>query len=230
MKKSNETIEILQDDNLKEFIRLHDDICECNLCNSIPQIIKKIRVDKYKIPETKYKIYCQNCQVGTGFSNFSNAAIENWNKKMRPSRFKDCFGFAFTPTDEDGEIVASDYNIRFKIEQFDIIQGKGNGTFLYYLYGEEEKKLALNNFSDNVAIYSNSGLTGNDGVPDIKVCVCISHNIEEAKKMLNSGLKKYFDEIRIKIIEDRNQIEKWLAKNNQKLKNFDNYMKEKENN
>ena len=82
MKKINETIEILQDDNLKEFIRLHDDICECNLCNSIPQIIKKIRVDKYKIPETKYKIYCQNCQVGTGFSNFSNAAIEKWNKKV----------------------------------------------------------------------------------------------------------------------------------------------------
>ena len=111
MKKSNETIEILQDDNLKEFIRLHDDICECNLCNSIPQIIKKIRVDKYKIPETKYKIYCQNCQVGTGFSNFSNAAIENWNKKMRPSKFKDCFVFAFTPTNEEaGKIYNKCWN------------------------------------------------------------------------------------------------------------------------
>lgn len=230
--KKNESIEILSGKALEEFINHNDEIYECNLCNQKPQIIRKNSIDQYELPETKYKIYCSNCQVGTGFSAFSSSSVSNWNKKMRPSKYRDCFIFAFTPIENhNNAVILENYHIDFELKQYDIIQGKGGDSFLYYVFDEKEQKLNLNNFVDNVAIYGSNqfSILSSDGIPSFNVCVSLAKNKEEAIQSLNNRLKDFFTEIRDSLYERVKRAEKHLENEKSILNNFENYITDKEN-
>lgn|GEM_PF-6279058 len=227
MRKKKETIEVLEQEELRNFIKFSPQIAKCNLCNNDPQIIKKTGVDKYGFEEAKYKIYCPTCQVGTGFSSFNGTAIDKWNKKMSPIKYKDCHIYAFTPSDEQSDILMEDYKLNFSLREYEIVHGKGGSHFLYYIYDKKERKLNQDIFVDDVALYgANSFSMFIDGIPKFKVCVVIANNKEDAAKMLNKRLGDFFKEGRKTLNKKIENYEELLHNAELKLKKYNDYINE----
>lgn len=227
MRKKKEAVEVLEQEELRNFIKFSPKIAKCNLCNNDPQIIKKTRTDKYGFEEAKYKIYCPTCQVGTGFSSFNGSAIDKWNKKMLPPKYKDCHIYTFTPTGEQADVSMEDYKLDFSLREYEIVHGKGGSRFLYYIHDKEERKLNQDIFIDDVALYgTNSFSVLLDGIPKFKVCIVIAHNKEDAAEMLNKRLGDFFEKCRKTLDEHIERQEKLLHEAELELKKYNNYISE----
>ena len=102
---------------------------------------------------------------------------------------------------------------------------KGGERYLYYIYDEKERKLDLERFTDNVAIYEEMGIKTPYGYTGIKVCVVIAENEDMAKTMLNDRLKRYFDDTRKDLVNSLRRYEERCNEVKQQVINFDEYIK-----
>lgn len=108
--------------------------------------------------------------------------------------------------------------------KYDIVHDKGGERYLYYTFEDKERKLDLERFIDNVAIYEETGATPY-GYTKIKVCVVIAESEDIAKIKLNNRLKYYFDDVRKDLVNSLKRYEERCSEAKQQVVNFDEYMK-----
>lgn len=224
-KKKTDSIRILTDEEIAKNLNINK-ILKCNECNCLPQIIEKSQQSEY-YTEKRYKFYCPKCQRGTGFSwNIFNM-FKNWNKMVSPVIFENCHIYSFYPSEENGIPILKDYSLKFRTEQYEIIHNKGGERYLYYAFGDKERKLDLEKFVENVAIYEEFFMETPYGFlgTGIKVCVVIAEDECEAKNKLNRRLKFYFDNVRKELFDSLKHYEERCRKEKQKIENFDEYIK-----
>lgn len=218
---------LLSEDEVKEFEKFTS-LFVCDSCGEKPQVIEKLVSSEYSFyTEKKHKCYCPNCQKGTGFSGNDYYVIENWNKMVQPLKYENCYVYSFYPIrDESDGCLLDDFNYKFDISQHEIIQRKGGKRFLYYLLETQEKKLDLDRFVDDVAIYRKSSFGVSYEFEDIDVCVVIAENADIAKAKLNKGIKNEIEQKRqyfLKTIDDKKD---WLRKAEKNLVEFEKYVTE----
>lgn len=217
---------LLTEEEFKEFSK-YTSILECDSCGNLPQVIEKLIPSGYSsYVDKKHKCYCPICQKGTGFSGSDYYVIEQWNKMVQPLKYENCYVYSFHPIKDNNGILLDEFNCRFNIEQHEIVQRKGGKRFLYYILEHQEKKLDLDRFIDDVAIYRKSSFGVSYELEDIDVCVVIAENVDIAIEKLNKGIKDEIEQKRnyfLKVIEDKKD---WLRKAEKNLSEFEKYVKE----
>lgn len=224
--KVTDNLRLLSKDELKEFDK---NLFICSDCGEKPQIIEKSIYSNSEYSSyvaKKHKCYCPNCQKGTGFSgNYS--FVMNWNKMNQPLKYENCYVYSFYPIrDESNGCLLDDFNYKFDISQHEIIQRKGGERFLHYLLENQEKKLDLDRFVDNVAIYRKSSFGVSYNFEDIEVCVVIAENADIAKSKLNKGIKDEIEQKRQYFLKTIDEKKDWLIKAEKNLFDFEQYVKE----
>ena len=224
MKKTSDDIRILTTEEVEKYFVVSK-IHKCNECGNLPQVIEKIQQLKY-YTEKQYKCYCPNCKKGTGFSGNWQNTLKNWNKIASPIRYENCYIYSFYPSEENHNAhMLKNYLLNFNMEKHEIVHNKGGERYLYYIYDEKERKLDLERFTDNVAIYEEMGIKTPYGYTGIKVCVVIAENEDMAKTMLNDRLKRYFDDTRKDLVNSLRRYEERCNEVKQQVINFDEYIK-----
>lgn len=223
MKKTADDTRILTTDEVEKYFVVSK-IHKCNECDNLPQVIEKTQQLKY-YTEKRYKCYCPNCQKGTGFSGNWQNTLKNWNKIVSPIRYENCYIYSFYPSEEKvNSPILKDFLLNFDMKKHEIIHDKGGERYLYYTFEDKERKLDLERFTENAAIYEEMGTTPY-GYTKIKVCVVIAENEDIAKVKLNDRLKCYFDGVRKDLVNSLKRCEERCNETKQQVANFDDYMR-----